>query len=541
MQLTYSFTVALFLTIALIPLLIRFSGQLQLLDRPGDDRKIHDRIIPRSGGLAIVLGVFLPLLFLLPVENEFKGLLWGSATIVIFGYLDDRFELDYKWKFLGQVVAVIAVMYSGLLVSQVPLMGYENASLWISLPLTFLFLLGATNAVNLSDGLDGLAAGTSLLSLALITVFALLQGNNSIALVALTVTGGLLGFLRYNTFPARIFMGDTGSQFLGYMVACLAILVSQGDISAVSPVLPLLILGLPILDTLTVIIIRIKEKRSPFSPDKNHLHHQLMSLGFKHYQAVGAIYIIQVVLLISAYLFRYESDFFLLAFYSLYSGLIICYLYFGYRKKVSSDLAALTEDVHDRRNQLLRKLDWIYVNSAKYIEWFVSAILLVAALTVNSVRSEIALAALLIVSGLTALFFLALKHVAVVARACCYMASVFVVYHYTTSSIESDFRIIINGSFLVLTAFLMLAIRMTRKEVFRLDTQDLLVLLLVLIIPQLPFKTLDNNAIGLISLQLAVLMYGCEFILGRAKTNFRVLTLASIISLLLVGLPTILN
>lgn len=537
MQLIYSFTVALFLTIALIPLLIRFSGQMQLLDSPDDDRKVHDRVIPRSGGLAIVLGVFLPLLFLLPIENEFKSLLWGAATIVVFGYLDDRFELDYKWKFLGQILAVIAVMYGGVLICEVPMMGYEDAPLWVSLPLTFLFLLGATNAVNLSDGLDGLAAGTSLLSLALIAAFALLQENSSIALVALTVIGGLLGFLRYNTFPARIFMGDTGSQFLGYIIACLAILVTQSDSSPLSPVLPLLILGLPILDTLTVMTIRIKEKRSPFSPDKNHLHHQLMSLGLKHYQAVGTIYLILVVLLISAYFFRYENDWFLLLFYSFYSGLIIAYLYIGCRKKVRNELRPAEENVRDRRNQLLRKMDLVYLHSSKIIEVIVSLIMLISAVLISNVRTDFAYASLLIVAGLVVLFFAKKMNRLVVARACCYTASVFVVYLFTTTAADQESRLVINSAFVTLVAFLMLSIRMTRREEFRLDTQDLLVLLLVLIVPQLPIKTLGSNDVGLISLQLAALMYSCEFILGKARTNFSILIISSMISLLIVGLP----
>ena len=541
MQLIYSFTVALFLTIALIPLLIRFSGQMQLLDSPDDDRKIHDRIIPRSGGLAIVLGVFLPLLFLLPIEHEFEGLLWGAATIVVFGYLDDRFELDYKWKFLGQMLAVTAAINGGVLISEVPLMGRDDAPLWVALPLTFFFLLGATNAVNLSDGLDGLAAGTSLLSLALIAAFALMQQNYSIALVSLTVIGGLLGFLRYNTFPARIFMGDAGSQFLGYIVACLAVLVTQSDTGPISPVLPLLILGLPILDTLSVMTIRIKEKRSPFSPDKNHLHHQLMSIGLKHYQAVGAIYTILAALLISAYLFRYESDLFLLMFYAIFSLLVIGSLYLCYRKKSSNNNINTENGVRDRRNQLLRKLSWVYLYSATIIECMVGAIMLGTAFFINNVSEDFAKTSMFTIAGLLVLFFVTKSNRLIVARACGYIVSAFVVYLFTTSDVEQDIRMIVNSVFFALVITLMLSIRMTRKEEFRLDTQDLLVLFLVLVVPQLPLKTLDSNDIGIISLQLAALMYSCEFILNKAKSHFNVLIFSSIISLLIVALPTVAN
>lgn len=536
MQLIYSFTVALFLTIALIPLLIRFSAQLKLLDSPEDDRKIHTQVIPRSGGLAIVLGVFIPLMFLLPFDHQFKGLFWGAAAIVVFGYLDDRYDLAYQWKFFGQIIAVVAAMVGGISISQIPLMGLDAAPLWLTIPLTFLFLLGGTNAVNLSDGLDGLAAGTSLLSLALIAVFALLEDSHSIALVSLTLIGGLLGFLRYNTFPARIFMGDSGSQFLGYMVACLAILATQGERAAISPVLPLLLLGLPILDTMTVMAIRLKENRSPFSPDKNHLHHQLMDLGLKHFQAVGLIYIIQVVLMVSAYLFRFESDLFLLLYYAVFSSTVLMVLYLGHRKRLRYSVAEESaEDVRDRRNQLLRKMDWIYINSSKMIEVAIAIILIASALLINTVRSDFSVTALVLWLGLAAMAIVVRKHAALVARICCYTASVFVVYLFTTADIAELSRQWIDGLFIGLAAFLMLAIRMTRKEDFRLDTQDLLVLLMVVIVPQLPFESLDNNAVAVISLRLAVLMYSCEFILGRLRGSFMLLTGSSLLCLLVIA------
>jgi UDP-GlcNAc:undecaprenyl-phosphate GlcNAc-1-phosphate transferase len=543
MQLIYSFTVALFLTIALIPLLIKFSAKLQLLDNP-DARKMHDRVIPRSGGLAIALGVFLPLLFLLPADSGYTGLFLGAATIVLFGYLDDRYDLHYKWKFLGQIIAVIAAMAGGVSISTIPLLEFDEPLLWLTVPLTFVFLLGATNAVNLSDGLDGLAAGTSLLSLALIAIFSLMQESNSIALVALTVAGGLLGFLRYNTFPAKIFMGDAGSQFLGYMVACLAIMVSQGETCVFSPVLPLLLLGLPILDTITVMTIRIKEKRSPFSPDRNHLHHQLISLGLKHQQAVGVIYLIQISLLTSAYFFRFESDRFMLLFYGIFSSVIIACLYFGYRKKVRNHRARSGAEVQDvpvadRRNQLLRKVPWVYKHSSQIVEWTTSLAMLVSALVANTVHSDFDSIALILAASLAVFFLLMRRYPASVARACCYSASVFVVYVYASSSFEDGYKMLVNGIFVALVLFLVLAIRMTRRDDFRLDTQDLLVLVMVLLVPQLPFDTLNKNAIGQISIQLAVLMYGCEFIIGRAKSKFNVLVAASIASLLLVGLPAI--
>ena len=536
MQLIYSFTVALLLTITLIPIMIRFSAQLQLLDRPGDTRKVHDRIVPRSGGLAIVLGAFLPLIFLLPIKNEFIGLFWGGLVIALFGYLDDRFDLNYKWKFIGQIIAVLTVMAGGVVMHRVAFFGLDIAPVYLSYPLTFFFLLAATNAVNLSDGLDGLAAGISLFSLALIAVFSIRIENDAIALFALAMVGGLLGFLRFNTYPARIFMGDTGSQFLGFTIASLAILVSQNEYSAMSPVIPLLILGLPILDTITVIIIRIKEKRSPFSADKKHLHHQLMSQGLKHYQAVAAIYLIQAVLIISTYIFCFESDFFLVSFYILFCLSVISLLYLWSKHRQLHSANPPTEHLIDRRNHLLRKFPWVYGYSATIIKMILIVLLLSCAFVIDTQHVEYTYSTLglSLVMLLLTVFFK--KHAIFAARCCCYTASVYLIYLLTLSPLLSYQAYLINGLLLTLVAFLMLAIRMTRREDFHLDTQDLLVLLIVVVVPQLPFETLDNHSVSEISLRLAALMYACEFALSKSKGRCMLINYGSILSLFTVGM-----
>ena len=535
MDLIYSFTVALFLTIALIPILIKYSAQLQLLDDPNNSRKVHQTAIPRSGGLAIAIGVFLPLVFMLPVGAEFKGLLSGAVIIVIFGILDDRFELNYKWKFLGQIVAVLAVMSAGILIHKVPFLGLNDAPLWVIYPLTFLFLLGVTNAVNLTDGLDGLAAGTTLLSLALITVFALKINYSPVALVSLTVIGGVLGFLRYNTFPARIFMGDTGSQFLGFTAATLAVLVSQVESAAYSPVIPLLILGLPILDTIMVMTIRLKERRSPFSPDQNHLHHQLIALGFRHYEAVALIYLAQIVLVLSAYLCCYESDAFLLVYYLLFCTIILSVLFFARRCQWRFRDEERAENIADRRNKILRKMDWVYNFSSHVIEALIVVILLVSSVLVSNIETDFTIAAAMLAIVLSVLW-LCFRHAPVFAtRAACYTASVFVVYLFSISELTENTRFVLDGLLFVLALFLMLSIRMTRREEFRLDTQDLLILLMIVIVPQFPFANMDQLSLGQVVLRLAVLMYACEFVLAKNRTSFRWLNAGAIASLVVLA------
>ena len=535
MELIYSFTVALFLTIALIPVLIKYSAQLQLLDDPNDSRKVHEVAIPRSGGLAIAIGVFLPLVFMLPVGAEFKGLLSGAVIIVIFGILDDRFELNYKWKFLGQIIAVIAVMSAGILIHRVPFLGFTDAPLWVVYPLTFLFLLGVTNAVNLTDGLDGLAAGTTLLSLVLITIFALKIDYAPVALVSLTVIGGVLGFLRYNTFPARIFMGDTGSQFLGFTAATLAVLVSQAETAAFSPAVPLLILGLPILDTIMVMSIRLKERRSPFSPDKNHLHHQLMALGFRHYEAVALIYLAQIALVLSAYLFCYESDVFVLIYYVTFCAVILGFLFVSNRRQWRIRNDEPVENIEDRRNKILRKMEWVYQFSSHVVEIMVAVILVSSAILVSDIRGDFAITALVLAVVLTGLWWFFRASPAIVTRATGYTASVFVVYLFSVSELANNSHLVVDGLLLALALFLMLSIRMTRREEFRLDTQDLLILLMVVVVPQLPLAAMDQLSLGQVVLRLAALMYACEFILAKNRTSFRCLNAGAILSLVILA------
>jgi UDP-GlcNAc:undecaprenyl-phosphate GlcNAc-1-phosphate transferase len=535
MEMIYSFTVALFLTIALIPVLIRYSAKLQLLDDPGDERKVHDNIIPRSGGLAMAIGIFLPLIFLLPLDNELKGLFWGALIIVVFGVADDRHELDYKWKFAGQIAAVSVLIANGVTIDRVPFLGLDAAPQWLSLPLTFFFILGATNAVNLSDGLDGLAAGTSLLSMALLAVFAIMTENTAAALIALTIIGGILGFLRYNTFPARIFMGDTGSQFLGFSVASLAILISQSESSALSPVIPLLVLGLPILDTLTVMAIRIHQGRSPFSPDKNHLHHQIMARGFYHHEAVAIIYILQVLMMGLAFAFCFSSDLQLLVLYGVFCSIVLVALYWSKQSNWQFRQDIQRDEITDRRNQYLRKLSWIYHYSPLLVEGLISAFLIASAVAIGEVRGDFAGSAILVGLAVLLAFLMIKNNATTICRLSCYSASVFMAYFLSQAPLSEMYLKVSDGYLIAMALFLMLSIRMTRRVDFRLDNQDLLVLLIILIVPQLPFKTLDSHSVGKIALHLAVLMYACEFILARRQSSFRLLTLSSIVGLLMVG------
>jgi len=172
--------------------------------------------------------------------------------------------------------------------------------------------VGITNAVNLADGLDGLAGGITMITFLCICALAFRSGDASIAIMSLAMLGALFGFLSFNTYPASIFMGDAGSQFLGFVSIVLPLKMCQ-DYSPLSPVLPLLIVGLPVIDTLIVMSERIRSGRSPFVADNNHFHHKLLGIGLFHTEAVFIIYLLQSVFVLSAYVFRFYSDWFILA------------------------------------------------------------------------------------------------------------------------------------------------------------------------------------------------------------------------------------
>jgi UDP-GlcNAc:undecaprenyl-phosphate/decaprenyl-phosphate GlcNAc-1-phosphate transferase len=304
----FAFIVAMFIAMVLIPPLMRSAQRFALVDLPSE-RKLHEAPTPRIGGLAMVAGTVTPILLWVEPSRSVLGLLYGVAVLLIFGLWDDRSPLDYRLKFTGQIIAVsVAVFYGDIVIRFAPFAGIDPIAESISIPLTIFALLGVTNAINLSDGLDGLAGGTTLLSVGTLSLMAYLAGDATLFLVSMAVMGAIIGFLRYNTFPAQVFMGDAGSQFLGFSAGVLVILLTQQSSVVLSPSMPLLLLGLPLIDTFLVIGQRVFEGRSPFKPDRNHVHHKLLQLGFDHYESVIMIYALQAALVTTAFLCRYQSD-----------------------------------------------------------------------------------------------------------------------------------------------------------------------------------------------------------------------------------------
>lgn len=225
-----TFLSAVLLTVVAVPFLSRLAPRLGLVDVP-NGRKVHDRPIPRVGGLAMVLGVFAPTIYWSGGDRLVIGYLAGAAVLVAFGAADDCLDLRPRWKLLGQFIAsLVVIFYGGVKIATLGALLPDDILLpvWISVPLTVIAIIGVTNAINLADGLDGLAGGISLLSISCIGYLAYLEGDINIGLIALALAGAIFGFLRFNTYPATIFMGDAGSQFLGFSAITIALALTQG-------------------------------------------------------------------------------------------------------------------------------------------------------------------------------------------------------------------------------------------------------------------------------------------------------------------------
>lgn len=290
----------------IIPFAWKLAPRLGMMDKP-DPRKVHSQPIPRVGGWGIVLGTLLPIVISMKLDPLVQSFVVGGLTLFLYGMWDDAKELNHWSKFIGQLFAAgLVVYYGGLYVTNFPFFGAVAPE--YGKPFTVFALMGMINAINHSDGLDGLAGGESLLSLIAISYLGYLATNSFTVLIAFATIGGILGFLRYNTHPAQVFMGDAGSQFLGFALGFLAVYLTQVAHPALSPGLPLLFLGLPISDIIVVLFKRIKGKMNWFKATRNHVHHRLLDLGFDHYETVVIIYSVQATLVILAVVLRYQAD-----------------------------------------------------------------------------------------------------------------------------------------------------------------------------------------------------------------------------------------
>ena len=527
----YGFFLALFASLVLIPILMKYANRLRLIDNPvGSSRKLHKKPMPRSGGLGIIIPTAMAILIVLPWDDSVFSFLIGSLIIISFGLLDDITELNPAQKLIGQALGVTLAMAGGMVIVDVPFLTSYPA--WVSYILTFGFVMAVINGVNFSDGMDGLAAGTALMALVVIFLLALDAGNDQVAIIAVTICAALVGFLRFNTHPATIFMGDAGSQFLGFSVAWLAITLSQSDTSGLTTLLPLLILGIPIMDVLQVIPVRIKKKLPLPGPDKEHFHHQISKLGFPQQGVVAIVYLLQLVLLSGAYALRHGPDILVLSFYACYLILVLGLLYFAHARGWSLE-ATNFFGRFDARNHIFRRASALHPYSGKFYGLAVAVLLSVFALMSTDIPGGLIYIALLLAVVLSCFKLIARgRRRMLIGRLSTYTATSFCVYGMSLST-NADASIWgFNILLLVLAVMLAISIRTTRKEYFWLTPQDLLVLFFVILLaPKLSLELGQGVNPNALVLNTIVLLYTCEYVLARGPAAQNRLTIAAIFSL----------
>ncbi len=522
-------------SMVLIPLMIRLAPHIGMVDLP-DPRKVHLKPVPRVGGIGIVLGSLLAIIIWLPLDNFLWSYLAGAFVLFLFGALDDSFELGHYVKFIGQFIAVGVVVFTGdVWVEHFPFID-SPLSETTGKAISFIAIVGLVNAINHSDGLDGLAGGESLLSLACLAYLTIIVNdteNTELIIMIFSVIGGILGFMRFNNHPAQIFMGDAGSQFLGYSLAVFTIILTQKVHASVSMALPLLILGLPIVDILAVFAQRIYHGMNWFRASKNHIHHRLLELGFDHYQSVIIIYSIQILLVICAVNFRYATDELVIGLYLTICGLLFIALYVSERnnwkfapKGAESQLANFINTLRGKKLFTDGPLILLKLSIPAY---FLTGSILISQVSTDLQVELVIICAMLIFSWVLKKYDFS----AYLLRISIYAFAVIIVYLLDQQVIPDEGWLYYTDIvfFAVLAVTVAVVVRYARQVGFSVTPFDYLMVVLVAVSGIVQQNYGPDLALGYIVIKSVILFYGCEIAINNRKTNAgNILGLASFIA-----------
>jgi len=312
-KLILALVVAIVIAFAATPHVKNLAYKVGAIDVPKDERRMHKQPIPRLGGLAIYIAFLFSALIFGDIDRQMQGILLGSVMIVVLGVLDDIMTLKALPKFLVQIAAAGVAVYHGCIIEffSNPNVFSQTAYLnlgWLSVPVTIIWIVAITNAVNFIDGLDGLAVGVSGISTASLLVIALLVHELEICVFLAALLGACIGFIPYNKNPAKIFMGDSGSTFLGYILACLSVTGLFKMYAIISFAVPFLVLGIPIFDICFAFLRRIAKGQNPMKADRGHVHHRLIDMGFNQKQAVAICYMLTAILGLAAVLLTSSGE-----------------------------------------------------------------------------------------------------------------------------------------------------------------------------------------------------------------------------------------
>ncbi|MFS0821599.1 glycosyltransferase family 4 protein [Bacillus sp. 1P02SD] len=297
MKVLISFLISFISTVILTPIIIKLAYKIGAIDLP-NERKVHQKGIPRIGGLAIIIGFSIGASFLSLYEYDNFHIIFLSIIIMLLtGLLDDIYNLKPIYKFSGQLIAALLVVaVAQLKIEYVVLPSNFNLDFgFYSYLISLFWILALTNSINFIDGLDGLAAGVSIIALGSMLYLSIIDNHVLVVALAAIVIGSTLGFLLFNFHPAKIFMGDTGSQFLGFIIAIISIMGFYKSVTIFSLFIPIIILGVPLFDTFFAIMRRLLSKQSISKADRSHIHHRLLDFGFSHRESVSIIYCLCIV------------------------------------------------------------------------------------------------------------------------------------------------------------------------------------------------------------------------------------------------------
>ncbi len=535
---------ATMISLAVIPIMVRLAPKLGMMDMPDDDRKVHVAPIPRVGGWGIIIGALIPVMTLTDLDKTVVCYLFGCITLLVFGAMDDKREMGHYTKFIGQIIAVIPmIFYADLHATTLPFINLDLPA-WFMQAFTMVAMIGVINAINHSDGLDGLAGGETLISLGAIALIAYLSPGNILTIViALAAIGGLVGFLRYNTHPAIVFMGDGGSQFLGFTLGFIAILLVEQTNAELSKTVVLLLLGLPVIDILIVLKKRALSGSNIFKATRNHMHHRLLEVGFAHKESVVVIYSVHTFLVSCGIWLQSASDWLITSLY-----IVVCALtYFLLNKAEKNNwqpgqtkvLAMLSSSLNAiEKNQVLMH------GSRRFLEVAIPGYLIALAIWINDIPKDFGIVAAILA------VLLALQSVNVhpfkvnARRGIIYVTVVFVIYLSTIDRVtwQNPWAVGLEIIFYAAVCIaIFLAIRFSpgrRKEEFKVTSFDWLLLFLIvgaLLFAKNPllFGTFNVNVFIVV---LAVILYGSELLLVERRERIDLLGTAALITLLIIAI-----
>ena len=529
-ELFFSSMMALLMCMALIPPLRLVAERFQVMDLPGG-RKAHEHPVPRVGGIALAIGACVSIAWWVPKDASTVSVLLGCVIIVGFGVWDDRVNLGYRTKLLGQVLAALVVVMGGdIRFSTLPFPSDTEVPIWISVLMTVMFLVGVSNAVNLADGLDGLAGGLSFLTLAGIAYLAYLSNDSTVLLLTAPFLGALLGFLRYNTYPARIFMGDGGSQLLGFIMGVLAVLLTDSSRGPFSPSLALFLLGLPFLDTLGVTGQRLAEGRSPFVGDRAHIHHKLLRVGCTHYEAVTVIYMIQGGLLSLAYLLRWQSDWLIVP---IYLGIAVSVLGLFVAAGRGILPAPAAQGGHVLSHVTITRFingPWLTDLPIQFLAVVVPVFLIALVFVPSSIPNDVGYLSIAVFTVVLLGLSFSPQIAPYFVRGGLYVGTTFLLYVCEGPRDRSlpALAMAHNAFFVVVAVMVLLSLRFNAENRFQTTPLDYLMVFLAVTFPLLPEVSADMSHLGILAAKLIVLFFSFELLLHAFANRVRQLGLVSL-------------